>query len=241
MKGVILRTCPNAQIIDVSHEISPYSVVAGAYAIAQAAPYFPDGTVHVVVVDPGVGTERKAMVLEADDQYFVAPDNGVLSLVIQEETKVRAFEIVRRDFMLPVLSTTFHGRDIFAPIAAALAQGLIRPEELGPEIASPVVSADLTPQQIRHDWWHGRVLSIDRFGNLITNFRLDNAAILTQSFRLEIGSFFVDQFQTTFANAPEEVLFAYLGSSNYIEVALNRASAAEYVKATVGQSISLRY
>ena len=103
------------------------------------------------------------------------------------------------------------------------------------------MSPDRLPTHFRRDWWHGRVLSIDRFGNLITNFRLENTAILTQSFRLEIGNFFVDLFQTTFAHAPEEVLFAYLGSSNYIEVALNRASAAEYVGAAVGQGISLRY
>ncbi len=241
MKGVILRTCPGAQLIDISHEVPPYSLIAGAYVIAQAAPYFPDGTVHMVVIDPGVGTSRRAIVLEADDQVFVAPDNGVLSLVIAEETEFRAFEIVRRDLMLPVLSTTFHGRDIFAPVAAAVAQRLIKPEELGPELNDLILLPELAPQRIRRDWWHGRILSIDRFGNVITNFRLENTAILTKSFRLEIGNFFVEEFQTTFAHAPAGVLFAYLGSSNYIEVGLNRENAALYVGATVGQSISLRY
>lgn len=241
MKGVILRTCPSAQIVDITHDIPPYSLYAGAYAIAQAAPYFPDGTVHTVVVDPGVGTSRRAMVMEADGQYFVAPDNGVLSLVMEEETQMRAFEIVRREFMLPVLSTTFHGRDIFAPVAAAIAQGLIKPEELGPAITDPAVIADLNPHQIRRDWWHGRILSIDRFGNVITNFRLENTVILSKRFRMEIGNFFVEEFQTTFAHAPEGVLFAYLGSSNYIEVGLNRENAAFHMGATVGQSISLHY
>ena len=241
MKGVILRTCPAAQIIDITHDIPPYSLYAGAYALAQAAPYFPDGTVHTVVVDPGVGTDRRAMVLEADGQYFVAPDNGVLTLVLEEETNARAFEIKRRDLMLPVLSTTFHGRDIFAPVAAAIAQGLIKPEELGPEIPDVTVLTDLAPQQIRRDWWNGRILSIDRFGNVITNFRLENTAILTKAFRLEIGSFIVENFQTTFAHAPAGVLFAYLGSSNYIEVGLNRENAAAVLGAAVGQGISLRY
>lgn len=241
MKGVILRTCPQAQIIDITHDVPPYSLYGGAYAIAQAAPYFPDGTVHTVVVDPGVGTARRAMVLEADDQYFVAPDNGVLTLVMEEEPNVRAFEIIRRDLMLPVLSTTFHGRDIFAPIAAAIAQGLIKPEELGPPISDPTMMTDLAPQQIRRDWWNGRILSIDRFGNVITNFRLENTAILTKRFRMEIGNFYVEDFQTTFAHAPAGVLFAYLGSSNYIEVGLNRESAAAWVGAEVGQSISLHY
>ena len=241
MKGVILRTCQAAQIVDISHDIPPYALLAGAYVIAQAAPYFPDGTVHIVVVDPGVGSSRRALVIEADGQFFVGPDNGVLSLVLAEETHFRAFEIIRRDFMLPVLSTTFHGRDIFAPIGAAIAQRLIKPEELGPEVSDVVLLPELIPQQIRRDWWHGRILSIDRFGNVITNFRLENTAILTKRFRLEIGNYFVEEFQTTFSNAPAGVLFAYLGSSNYIEVGLNRENAAVQMSAIVGQSISLRY
>ncbi len=239
MKGVILRTCPTAQIVDITHELPPYSLYAGAYAISQAAPYFPDGTVHTVVVDPGVGTERRAMVMEADDQVFVAPDNGVLTLVMAGEARVRAYEIARRDLMLPILSATFHGRDVFAPIAAAIASGLVRPEEVGPEISGLITIHELLAQQIRRDWWHGRVLSIDRFGNIITNFRFEPGT-LSKTFRLEIGSHFVTDFRTTFADAPEGVVFAYLGSSDYIEVGMNRENAASRVGASVGQSISLR-
>src|SRR5436305_104946 len=135
MKGVILRVCPGATIVDITHQIQPFSIYAGAYAIRQAAPYFPGGTVHVVVVDPGVGTARRPIVIKALDQFFIAPDNGVLTSIMAADHQARCYEITRTDLMLPSPSATFHGRDVFAPVAAAIAAGIVTPDEVGPSVA----------------------------------------------------------------------------------------------------------
>src|SRR4051794_20953941 len=125
MKGVILSVNPATPIVDITHEIPPFSILSGAYAIAQASPCFPPNTVHVVVVDPGVGTARRPILLQAGGQIFVAPDNGVLSMVANGEAEAQCFEIRRRDLMRPEVSSTFHGRDIFAPVGAAVACGKV--------------------------------------------------------------------------------------------------------------------
>lgn len=242
VKGVILGHCREAQIIDITHEIPPFSIYTGAYAIEQAAPYFPEGTVHVVVVDPGVGTVRKPIVVAARGQYFVAPDNGVLSLITGAGVEFKAFEIARPDLMHPELSTTFHGRDLFAPAAAVLASGQLRPEDVGPELDKITQVAEMWPKQIRPDWWHGKILSVDRFGNVITNFKAETIPdIKRQAFRLEIGSHrMISRYHSTFGDAPVGQLFVYAGSSGYLEVGLNQDSAARQLGVSIGQSISLR-
>ena len=138
MKGVILSRCPGAQLVDISHEIPPFSIFSAAYTIDQAALYFPPGTVHLIVVDPGVGTPRRALCAEALGHLFVAPDNGVLSLVAARDANLRARELTNRELWLRTPSATFHGRDIFAPAAAALASGSARFEDVGPDRKSVV-------------------------------------------------------------------------------------------------------
>lgn len=241
MKGVILHHCPQAQIVDITHEVPPFSTYTGAYAIEQAAPYFPEGTAHIVVVDPGVGTARKPLVVLARNQFFIAPDNGVLSLVTGNGTDFKAFEIARPDLLHSEMSNTFHGRDLFAPTAAALASKRFQPQDVGPELDGIIQIGEMWPKRIRPDWWRGKLLSIDRFGNIITNFKAaDFVGIGRQPFRLEIGSRMISRYYQTFGEALDGQPFVYAGSSNYLEVGMNRESAARELGASVGQSISLR-
>lgn len=241
MKGVLLSHAPGVFIVDISHDIAPFSIFSGAYTIDQAAPYFPSGTIHVIVVDPGVGTSRKPILLEALGQFFIAPDNGVLSLVFTRQKSAKAYEITNRSLWLTSPSSTFHGRDIFAPVAAALASGAARPDEVGPALANIELLRDLEARAIKPRLWKGKLLSIDRFGNSITNFRASRfAEIARRPFTMRCGRRRITRFQTTFGEAPKGVCFAYFGSSGYIELGMNQRSAAAFLGAAPGDSISLQ-
>src|SRR5580693_4007821 len=170
MKGVILSICPRAQIVDICHDVTPFQIAEGAYVIAQAYDCFPKKTVHLVVVDPGVGTARRPILVEAAGQYFVGPDNGVLSMVYSSgKHKVR---LISNDlyFRQPV-SATFHGRDIFAPVAAHVAAG-IPPSRMGKPIDDYLRPEFAKPRRSGERTWSGSVLKIDRFGNVVTNFHV---------------------------------------------------------------------
>jgi S-adenosyl-L-methionine hydrolase (adenosine-forming) len=241
MRGVLLSCCPGVRIIDISHEIPPFSIYSGAYTINQAAPYFPTGTVHVIVVDPGVGTARKPLVVEALGQHFIAPDNGVLSMIMRRDATAKAREITNRGLWTSSPSSTFHGRDIFAPVAAALARGSVKPAEVGPRLTKIELLADLEAQEIKPGQWQGKLLSVDRFGNAITNFcSATFSAIATSGFSLRIGSRRITTFQRTFGEAPNGLCFAYFGSSGYVEVGVREQSAAALLKATPGDPVTLR-
>lgn len=242
MKGVILSRCPEARLIDISHEIPPFSIYSAAYTIDQAAPYFPAGTVHVIVVDPGVGTSRKGLCAEALGQFFVAPDNGVLSLVARRDKNLRTRELANRALWLPSPSSTFHGRDIFAPVAAAIASGSARPEDVGPIVSGIELLADLQPRQIEPGVWQARILSVDRFGNVITNLEASVfPQVATGRFAIEAGTHSVNTFSKTFGDAARGACFAFLGSSGYVELGMNQQSAAELLGISAGDSITLRF
>src|SRR5580704_11403223 len=167
MKGVILSICPHAQIVDICHDVTPFQIAEGAYVIAQAFECFPKKTVHVVVVDPGVGTARRPILVEAAGQFFIGPDNGVLSMVYsQQKHKVRLIE--NDTYFRQPVSATFHGRDIFAPVAAHLAAGVV-PARMGKLIKDYLQPDFLNPQRTGERTWTGRILKIDRFGNIVTN------------------------------------------------------------------------
>lgn len=241
MKGVILSRCPNANIVDISHEIESFSLYSGAYAIDQAAPFYPPGTIHVVVIDPGVGTARKPLLAEALDQYFIAPDNGVLSMILARDANVSMREITNRKFWLDTPSATFHGRDIFAPTAAAIAAGAAKPEMVGPAIERMELLPDLEAQQIQEGVWQGKVLSVDRFGNVITNLRTAQfRSIASQPFTLRVGETEVGRWRETFGQPGPEECFVYFGSSGYLEAGINQGSAARYLNASPGDAITLR-
>ncbi len=241
MKGVLLNICPDARLVDISHEVPAFSIYAGAYAIAQAAPFFPPGTVHVVVVDPGVGTSRKAVLLEAEKQYFIAPDNGVLSLIFLRHRNAKIWEITNRRLWRNSLSNTFHGRDLFAPVAAALANGSARPDDVGSQLEEIITLPDLQPAETQPGFWRGRVLSVDHFGNVITNFLCaEFREIMQGDFALLAREQKIVEFRTTFGQAPDGLCFAYCGSSEYIEIGMNQRSAAQYLEIAPGDTVALR-
>lgn len=240
MKGVILSRCPGAQIIDISHQIEPFSIPAGAYAISQSASYFPSGTVHVVVVDPGVGTDRKALLIQSSSQFFIAPDNGVLSFILNRDPLAKAYEILNRNLWLPSVSATFHGRDIFAPVAASLAAGKTTPENVGSLLEKPVLLPDLVPQKTGTRSWLGIVLSVDHFGNVISNFRSSEfAAALRREFAIGIGRNEITAARSSFGGAAPNLCFAYAGSSGFIEFGINQGSAAEHLQVKPGAPVNL--
>jgi len=240
MKGVLRTRAPHAQLVDISHSIPAFSIHAGAYAIAQAAPYFPAGTVHLVVIDPGVGSARRGLLACVDEQRFVAPDNGVLSLVAANaRAKPKFFELTNRTLWATAPSATFHGRDIFAPVAAALAMGA-EASQVGPEITDPALLADLAVSQNGNGRWQGIVLSIDHFGNVITNFPASEFAGLLRNFAFRAGGGEVTVLHSTFSDGLPGVCFAYSGSSGFIEFGMNRGRASDYLLLRAGDAVSLQ-
>ena len=238
MKGVILGICPQAQIVDISHEVKPFQISEGAFLVAQACSCFPPKTVHVAVVDPGVGTARRPILVEAGAQYFVAPDNGVLAMVYSAQPhKVRAISS-ERHFRQPV-SRTFHGRDIFAPVAAHLAAGLAAPR-LGKRIEDYLRPGFLKPQRSGKRTWSGQILHIDRFGNLVTNFHASDFPDLeTRNVSLAIGPQEVSVMARNYAECGAGELFLIVGSSGYLEVSVGQASAALAIGCEAGAPAEL--
>jgi S-adenosyl-L-methionine hydrolase (adenosine-forming) len=238
VKGVILGICPQAQIVDISHEVTPFATAEGAYLIAQAYPYFPKNTVHLVVVDPGVGSTRRPILMEAAQQYFVAPDNGVLGMIYpREKHQVRA--ITNCEAFLQPVSHTFHGRDIFAPVAAHLAAGAA-PATLGKKITDYRQPPFAMPKPAGRHRWRGFVLRIDRFGNIVTNFVASDFPDL-QNFEIKIGRRRVRTLATSYANGGPAELFAIVGSSGYLEISVNQASAAKVVGCGAGSSVEITF
>ncbi|MBZ5596547.1 MAG: SAM-dependent chlorinase/fluorinase [Acidobacteriia bacterium] len=239
LRGVILGICPQAEIVDISHSIGAYEVVEGAFLLAQTYPYFPRGTVHVVVIDPGVGTARRPVVAEAAGQRFVAPDNGVLSMMYaREKPKVRW--ITAEKYFLKPVSQTFHGRDIFAPVGAHLARG-VGPAKMGKLITDYLRLHFERPVRTARRGWTGAVLKIDRFGNLITNFPAGEFPELQKRpFEMSIGLETVNRLARNYAESGPGELFVIVGSSGYLEVSASQASAAKMLGCGVGAPVELR-
>jgi S-adenosylmethionine hydrolase len=231
MKAVIFRVCPGAEIVDLCHEIPPQDIRQAAFLLDTAWGYCPEGTVHVVVVDPGVGSERRILAVEAHGQRFVAPDNGVLTYVLASARESRVYSVERSEHFLPEVSQTFHGRDVMAPVAAALARGLAL-EDLGPEIIGPVERFPISRPIVDESGLVGHVVHVDRFGNLVTD--LTEADVLTwqrevgvDDFVIHVGDSVIEEIRVAYAGAdPGEVLAIY-GSSGRLEVSLNLGSAAD--------------
>ncbi len=235
MKGVILSISPQAQIVDVSHEVDKFSVRMGAYVLASGAPYFPDGTVHVAVVDPGVGTDRRAIIVQTKRGCFVGPDNGVLILASQAQEILHIHELSNPKFMLPTVSSTFHGRDIFAPAAAHFSQG-VAPSEFGAEIYDPVIPK-FARVEYKNGSLTGEVLHVDDFGNVITNVTPKD---LSSTGSVKVGFHHVSlqlSLLKTYGEAKPREPAALFGSSGFLEVALNRGSFAEKYRVNSGDKV----
>jgi hypothetical protein len=228
LKGVILKINPEAKIIDITHSVAPYDLLDGALTIASAYPYFPPRTIHVVVVDPGVGTERRPLLVSGQNQYFIAPDNGVLSGVYEREQNFMVRHLTSDHYFLQPVSRTFHGRDIFAPAAGWLSKHW-QPASMGEEIKDFKRFTMLRPKDA-DGLLKGVVIKVDGFGNLITNFRAEDLppeSLEKGRVELQVGTQPVTRLVPTFAvgNAGEPV--AYVGSSGYVEIAVNKGNAAK--------------
>lgn len=242
MHGVVLSIHPETRIVDVSHAVASYDVLDGAWTIAQAYRFFPPRTVHVVVVDPGVGSARRAILAETDDYIFVAPDNGVLSLVEARGPRFTVRHITADRYFLQPISQTFHGRDIFAPVAGWLSVG-VAPADFGPEVSDYVRLQFPSVERVASNSLRGAVIKVDKFGNLITNLsELDVAPILGSTpprFELLISGTSIKRIAHSYADSGEDEVFAILGSSGYLEIATSQASAAKKLQAGVGTPVGL--
>ena len=240
MKGVILGIAPEATIVDISHDVAPFEVLDGAYTIAQAWGYFPKGTVHVVVVDPGVGTTRRPLLLEAGGQSFIGPDNGVFSM-IYDFGPHRVREITNAKLFRPEVSRTFHGRDVFAPAAAHLANGA-RPAGFGKAIQDYIQLGLMKPQQIARRAWSATVLKVDHFGNLITNLPVEQfPKVRGGNFELSVGLRRIFGLSETFADCIAGEPAVIIGSSGYLEVVVREGSAAKLMGCGVGAPVELTF
>jgi S-adenosylmethionine hydrolase len=239
MKGVILGICPQAQLVDISHDVAPYAITEAAYMLDQARRCFPPNTVHLVVVDPGVGSSRRPILAESGGHYYVAPDNGVLSMVLEADPRNRVREITSDRWFRKPVSQTFHGRDVFAPVAAHLANG-VAAAKFGKRVPDCLQLNLSKPVQTAKDTWTGVVLKIDRFGNLVTN--LDESfrpLLIGKPFRIQVGSGIITSLFTSYADAPDGIAFAIWGSSGFLEISLKQQSAAEVLEAESASAVLL--
>ncbi len=233
MKGVILKICPTARIVDISHGISAFEIPEAAFTLSQACGYFPRATVHVAIVDPGVGTARRPILAKADGQYFIAPDNGVLSMIYARGPhKVRAISSDR--YFLKPVSQTFHGRDIFAPVAAHLATG-IAPPRFGKVIEDYLRLSFDKPERTGRRTWTGTILKVDRFGNIVTNFKVEDFPDLgKRTFEMAAGPQCIAVLARNYAQCGPGELFLIVGSAGYYEISASQESAAKLLGCAAG-------
>jgi len=222
VKGAILSVNPRAVIVDLTHEIAPQDIEAGAFTLLAAYKTFPAGTIHVGVVDPGVGSERRPIIVSANEQFFVGPDNGLFTYIYDREPSHRIVYVTSERYFRPAVSTTFHGRDIFAPVAAALSNDVAM-EDFGVEINDAVRLPSLeTPLRIIH---------IDRFGNCVTNITRAEKSLV-------VNGQTISEFRRFYGEGDDESLFAIWGSAGFLEISVNGGSAAEILHARRGDEVS---
>jgi len=240
MKGVILSLCPTTAVVDLCHETAAYDILGGSFLLLSAVRFFPAGTIHVAVVDPGVGGPRRPILAQVDDQLFVAPDNGLLSYPMASGT-VRAVRVITaREYLLPQRSATFHGRDVFAPVAGHLARG-VPSERFGPEIADPVRLPIPRPRRDPSGRLVGEIVWIDRFGNCITNIPTEDleatAAGPTRRLRAILDGREVGPVVQFFAEVAPGAGGAVIGSTGHLELFINQGNLARKWGVETGASV----
>jgi len=242
MKAVILSLCPQARLVDISHEVEKFNVRMGAFVLASAASYFPKGSIHVAVVDPGVGTKRRALLVEARRAFFVGPDNGLLMLAAEKMGIRHVYAITSRRFMLSRVSHTFHGRDIFAPVAAHLANGY-KPSDFGSEIKDYVVPRFVKPRLTKNALL-GEVLHVDDFGNIVTNMsraEFEKTGIREGAmvgFRLKDKAIKL-RFCSAYGEVSVGKSLALIGSHDFLEISTNQGNASKKFGARVGDAVTV--
>src|SRR6056297_1390911 len=238
MKAVLLSISEKARLVDIPHQIPPQDIMAGAWVVRNSAMLFPPNTVHLVVVDPGVGTNRKPIAIKIKDQYLVGPDNGIFSL-ITDQYDYKGVELTNPDFWRADQSSTFHGRDIFAPVAAHLSNG-VKMSELGQPIEKLETYRWAVPISDR-DGVQGWVVHIDHFGNLISNIpeSMIRDAVGGGDLKIYVGNTIFDTVVNTFGDVPDGEPAAYIGSSGVLEIAINKGDAREMLGVEKGAQISI--
>ncbi|HEX3083596.1 MAG TPA: SAM-dependent chlorinase/fluorinase [Pyrinomonadaceae bacterium] len=238
MKGVILSRNPHAQIVDITHDIPPQDVHAGAFNLLSTYRDFPPGTIHLAVVDPGVGSKRQALVVDCAQQWFVGPDNGLFGWICEREGKWRAFALTDERFFRQPVSNSFHGRDIFAPVAAALSLGH-GAKEFGSELNDIVHLEALEPKKIDGNTIEGRIIHVDRFGNCVTNF--SNEILTSRSeptaWKMILNGQEIHSFHPFFAAAAANEVFCTSGSAGFLEISVRNSSAAKLLNIQRGQAV----
>lgn len=242
IKAVILSITPETKIVDITHEIEKFNIKTGAYVLAAACPYFPKGTIHVAVVDPGVGTKREAILVQTKNTHFIGPDNGVLALAAKGQRVKHIYRIENPKFMLARISNTFHGRDVFAPAAAYLANGA-SPSEFGPEIPEIVMPAFARITKTKTTLT-GEIIHMDSFGNVITNLREKDlkSMDIEKTVNLKLKD---TRLKLKLCKAYSEVKaqqpLAVIGSHNFLEISINQGNAAETFQTRVGDKVRVYY
>ncbi len=243
MKGAILKRNISARIIDLTHAITPHDILAGAITIRTSYRYFPDETIHLIVVDPEVGTQRGILAAEADNHLFIAPDNGLLSLLVMDKKMNRIHRVENSSLFPAEVSGTFHGRDIMAPVAAALAAGLPI-DRVGPETSfSNCVLLDIPEPKIDNNRISGQMLHIDHFGNIRTNITTRHLSRFQPAnfTGITISGHTIYAISSTYSNQPAGELVALIDSSGYLEIAVNKGNAAELTGCAPGESVIVQY
>jgi S-adenosylmethionine hydrolase len=231
MKGAILSVNADAKIVDITHEIPPQDVKTAAFTLQACYADFPEKTIFVAIVDPGVGSNRKAILVETEKYFFIAPDNGLLSFIFDERSSV--FELTNERFFRQTISRTFHGRDVFAPVAAHLSNG-VAPNEFGEKIKEFIRFETPAPRKVYVDKIEAEIIHVDRFGNLITNLKAED---LPENFSLEIGGKTIDRRRNFYAEAERDELFMIWGSAGFLEVASAQNSASKLLNAENGAKV----
>ncbi len=244
VKGVILSSNPEARIIDITHDIPPQDIEAAAFTLLAACSSFPAGTIHVAVVDPGVGSSRRAILVRTRDRFFLGPDNGIFSYICDSETNLglipEIFHLTNTKYFRHPVSATFNGRDVFASVAAALSQG-IKPGELGTEITDIVRLSPLRPQTTQRGRLKARIIHIDRFGNCVTNITKKELTpeMIAGGAKLQLRKKRVTSFRDYFSDETggRDKIFGVWGSAGFLEIAAANDSAAKLLKVKRGDSV----
>jgi len=238
IKGVILSIQPQAVLVDITHAISPQNIRQGALVLEDVTPRFPEGSIHVAVVDPGVGTDRRLVAAEIGGRYYIAPDNGLLGRLADTSSALRLVALTQRAYWLPCVSATFHGRDIMAPVAAHLSLGTAL-DDFG-EPCHDLTHLAWPPVTVEKHRLQGEVLTIDSFGNLIANISQDLlAAVATANATVQCGGRTISGLTDTYGRHPPGTLIALIGSSNRLEIAVVNGSAAVELRAEVGDAVTV--
>jgi len=225
MKGVILSLNPKASLVDLTHQVGHGDIIQGARILRDSFSFFPPGTIHAAVVDPGVGTKRKPILVKSRHHFFVGPDNGIFWPIIKTDPRSRLIHLTRKEFFRPHISRTFHGRDIFAPVAGHLSLG-IDPSKMGEIMKDPVTLPDTAPVQ-QGDTLLGRAVGIDHFGNVITNIHREelNRFAGNRQTIIRVGKERINGILKTYADGAKERLLALFGSTDHLEIAVNAGRA----------------